>query len=247
MCDPRRSRPSAGRRSSASTACAAGRGRGAGQAGVFQPDRQLQGPHGPGDDRGRRAARRAAARPARGGVHRRQHRLLAGLRLRGQGLSAHAGLLRCVLAGEAAHDARFRRRPDHRAQRGGKVTPDLFDRMREVARGSWRGDGAFWTDQFNNTDALDGYAVIGDELLAQTGGQDRRILRGSGWPACWSAWSRALRAMPAATPGSSRSSPPARRVLTTGAGGAAPRRGHGAGIDPAAADPGQLRRGAGGR
>ena len=28
----------------------------------------------------------------------------------------------------------------------------------------------FWTDQFNNADALDGYAGIGRELLEQTGG-----------------------------------------------------------------------------
>src|SRR5262249_31699603 len=30
----------------------------------------------------------------------------------------------------------------------------------------------FWTDQFNNTDALDGYAGIGRELLDQTGSLD---------------------------------------------------------------------------
>jgi cysteine synthase len=51
---------------------------------------------------------------------------------------------------------------------GGKVTPDLFVRMRaEVQRIAER-DGAFWTDQFNNRDALDGYAVMGQEILAQT-------------------------------------------------------------------------------
>ena len=31
-----------------------------------------------------------------------------------------------------------------------------------------RGLGAFWIDQFHNTDALDGYAVPGGEMLAQT-------------------------------------------------------------------------------
>src|SRR5579872_4870651 len=55
---------------------------------------------------------------------------------------------------------------------GGMVTPDLFVRMRaEVDR--LRADpNTFWTDQFNNTDALEGYAQIGHELLEQTGSVD---------------------------------------------------------------------------
>jgi cysteine synthase A len=31
-------------------------------------------------------------------------------------------------------------------------------------------DNAFWTDQFNNEDALDGYAILGQEILDQTAG-----------------------------------------------------------------------------
>jgi cysteine synthase A len=51
--------------------------------------------------------------------------------------------------------------------RGGAITPDLFDRMREaVAEIMAQGD-AYWTDQFHNRDSLDGYAGIGRELLAQ--------------------------------------------------------------------------------
>jgi cysteine synthase A len=53
---------------------------------------------------------------------------------------------------------------------GGKVTPELFPRLRaEVDRLMTEGN-SFWTDQFHNEDALDGYRKIGEELLAQTGG-----------------------------------------------------------------------------
>jgi cysteine synthase len=53
---------------------------------------------------------------------------------------------------------------------GGKVTPALFDRFRtEIARLAAEPD-TFWTDQFHNTDALNGYAEIGRELLEQSGG-----------------------------------------------------------------------------
>ncbi|MFI5612029.1 PLP-dependent cysteine synthase family protein [Amycolatopsis sp. NPDC051903] len=56
----------------------------------------------------------------------------------------------------------------------GRITPDLFDRMRaEVDRIVAR-DGALWTDQFHNTDALTGYARLGREIVEQTraGGVD---------------------------------------------------------------------------
>jgi cysteine synthase A len=54
---------------------------------------------------------------------------------------------------------------------GGKVTPALFERFRaEIAKLADE-PGTFWTDQFRNTDALDGYAGIGRELLEQTGGR----------------------------------------------------------------------------
>src|SRR3954470_21595240 len=53
----------------------------------------------------------------------------------------------------------------------GKVTPALFDRFRaEIAKLAAEPD-TFWTDQFHNTDALNGYAEIGRELLEQTGGR----------------------------------------------------------------------------
>ena len=57
------------------------------------------------------------------------------------------------------------------ASEGGKVTPALFERFRaEIATLAAEPD-TFWTDQFHNTDALDGYAGIGRELLEQTGGR----------------------------------------------------------------------------
>jgi cysteine synthase len=54
---------------------------------------------------------------------------------------------------------------------GGKVTPELFERFRaEIATLAGEAN-TFWTDQFHNTDALNGYAQIGRELLEQTGGR----------------------------------------------------------------------------
>jgi cysteine synthase len=54
---------------------------------------------------------------------------------------------------------------------GRKVTPALFDRFRaEIAKLAAE-PNTFWTDQFHNTDALNGYAEIGRELIEQTGGR----------------------------------------------------------------------------
>ena len=53
---------------------------------------------------------------------------------------------------------------------GGKVTPALFEKFRQQIAVLAAEPDTFWTDQFNNQDSLDGYARIGDELVAQTGG-----------------------------------------------------------------------------
>jgi cysteine synthase A len=54
---------------------------------------------------------------------------------------------------------------------GGKVTPALFERFRaEIAKLAAEPD-TYWTDQFHNTDALNGYVNIGRELLEQSGGR----------------------------------------------------------------------------
>jgi cysteine synthase A len=52
----------------------------------------------------------------------------------------------------------------------GRITPDLFVRMRHEVDRIVASENAFWTDQFNNEDALDGYAILGQEILDQTAG-----------------------------------------------------------------------------
>ena len=57
------------------------------------------------------------------------------------------------------------------ASDGGKVTPALFERFRaEIAKLAAEPE-TFWTDQFHNTDALNGYADIGRELYEQADGR----------------------------------------------------------------------------
>jgi cysteine synthase A len=51
---------------------------------------------------------------------------------------------------------------------GGQITPELFDRMRERVHAIVERTGAFWTDQFHNVDALDGYAAMGREMFEQS-------------------------------------------------------------------------------
>ena len=55
---------------------------------------------------------------------------------------------------------------------GGKVTPALFDRFKARIAELTKDPNTFWTDQFNNADALEGYANIGRELLDQIGAVD---------------------------------------------------------------------------
>jgi cysteine synthase A len=55
---------------------------------------------------------------------------------------------------------------------GGKVTPALFDRFRARIASLEGQPDTFWTDQFHNTDALNGYREIGVELLEQLGSID---------------------------------------------------------------------------
>ena len=53
---------------------------------------------------------------------------------------------------------------------GGRITPGLFDRMRAEVERMLQEPDTFWTDQFNNVDAVNGYMGIGHELMEQTGG-----------------------------------------------------------------------------
>jgi len=50
------------------------------------------------------------------------------------------------------------------------ITPQLIPAMVRRARVIATETGAFWTDQFNNTDMLDGYRLLGEELLQQLPG-----------------------------------------------------------------------------
>jgi cysteine synthase A len=58
------------------------------------------------------------------------------------------------------------------ASDGGKVTPALFDRFKARIAELTTDPNTFWTDQFHNADALDGYAEIGRELIEQMGRVD---------------------------------------------------------------------------
>ena len=49
----------------------------------------------------------------------------------------------------------------------GKITSDLIPRMIERAKNIAQADHTYFTDQFNNTDIIQGYAHIGYELLQQ--------------------------------------------------------------------------------
>ena len=54
---------------------------------------------------------------------------------------------------------------------GGRVTPELFERFKREIKVLADEPNTFWTDQFHNTDAVQGYMEIGRELLEQTGGR----------------------------------------------------------------------------
>jgi len=50
---------------------------------------------------------------------------------------------------------------------GGKITPDLIPRMIARAEELSKQEGHYWTEQFKNTDALEGYKIMGNEILSQ--------------------------------------------------------------------------------
>lgn len=51
----------------------------------------------------------------------------------------------------------------------GRVTPALFERFKSRIAELTNDPDTFWTDQFHNADALEGYANIGRELIEQVG------------------------------------------------------------------------------
>lgn len=52
---------------------------------------------------------------------------------------------------------------------GGKITPDLIPRMIAMVEKLGLLKENYWTEQFNNTDALEGYRNMGKEIVHQTG------------------------------------------------------------------------------
>lgn len=58
---------------------------------------------------------------------------------------------------------------------GGKVTPALFDRFKARIAELMKDPNNFWTEQFANRDAIDGYANIGHELVEQVGRIDAYV------------------------------------------------------------------------
>lgn len=58
---------------------------------------------------------------------------------------------------------------------GGRITPDLFARMRQEVDRIVERDGAYWVDQFHNPDAVIGYSAMGREIAAQAGAASERI------------------------------------------------------------------------
>jgi cysteine synthase A len=77
---------------------------------------------------------------------------------------------------------------------GGKLTPEIFQRMRAEVDRLRAEPGTFWTDQFNNTDALDGYMGIGRELFEQAGGTLHAFCGGVGTGGMLAGVSKALKA-----------------------------------------------------
>jgi cysteine synthase len=100
----------------------------------------------------------------------------------------------------------------------GKLTPELFRTMIDTAKKLGEEPDSYFTDQFNNADAIQGYMGIGYELFDQVGPEIAAFCAGVGTAGMLMGVSRALKARGARTkivvlePSSSP-------VLTTGKGG----------------------------
>ena len=113
----------------------------------------------------------------------------------------------------------------------GQLTPELFRTMIDTAKRMSQEPNTYYTDQFNNTDAVRGYMEIGNELLDQAGPGIAAFCGGVGTAGMLIGVSRALKArgcrarIVALEPASSP-------VLTTGKGGAHRVEGIAAGFRP---------------
>ena len=75
------------------------------------------------------------------------------------------------------------------------ITPDLIPRMRARAGEVAAAVGGFQTDQFRNTDMIDGYRQLGEEVLAQLPDPVDALCLYVGTAGCFLGVSRALRAV----------------------------------------------------
>lgn len=75
----------------------------------------------------------------------------------------------------------------------GGITPTLIPRMRARAAEIAAETGAYQTDQFNNTDMIEGYKALGHELFEQLDGRLDAICIFVGTAGCYLGTTRALR------------------------------------------------------
>ncbi len=122
---------------------------------------------------------------------------------------------------------------------GGRITPELFDRMKaELARETCQ-PGVFWADQFNNADVLTGYMAMADELLRELPGGITVFCGAVGSGGMLVGVSRALKA--ACSPARIVALEPAESpFISTGRGGAHRVEGVGVGFLPPHLQPGDI-------
>jgi cysteine synthase A len=114
---------------------------------------------------------------------------------------------------------------------GGKITPELFARLKAELAKQTEQPGVFWADQFHNDDALPGYAAIGEELLQQVDSEITAFCAAIGTAGMFVGATRALRA---GLPNVRRVAlePAESPLLSTGTGGAHRVEGIGVGFYP---------------
>jgi cysteine synthase len=100
----------------------------------------------------------------------------------------------------------------------GKLTPELFRAMIDAAQKLGEEPNSYYTDQFNNADAVQGYMGIGNELFDQIGPDVAVFCAGVGTAGMLMGVSRALKARGAQTKIVALE-PSSSPVLTTGKGG----------------------------
>ena len=94
------------------------------------------------------------------------------------------------LATMAAFGAEVTIVPSH----GKGINAELMARMRDIIEEMAASDDVYWTRQFENTDSLNGYAKIGEELVQQIDGRIDAFCGGAGTAGMLMGVSRALRA-----------------------------------------------------